>query len=195
MGMRHLVCKGASRFSRMKFIRAGTTSDFRMKMRSSTRNSEMTKKQRGKTAVRKTAGDNPPPVSKATPPGSAQKSPLSADVEAQAQQLIHETGSPTAAKSAVDVAAERERAPDFQEDHFAQRWGFASRALMRGASKPLVDIEGNSWWATQLPSGRWVVWNKENMAASRSFESLPEARQSLAGALSDRPRKSELSSH
>src|SRR5688572_18005672 len=84
---------------------------------------------------RKTGGDSPPPISKPMPPGLVRHSPLSEGVEIQAQKLIHEAGSPTAAKVAVDVAAERENIPDFQEDHFALRWGFASRAEMRAASK------------------------------------------------------------
>jgi hypothetical protein len=142
----------------------------------------MKSKRQIKTQVRKTAGDDPPPLAKPVPPGTVRKSPLSEEVEMQAQKLIHEAGSPNAAKSAVDVAAEREHEPDFQEDHFALRWGFASRAEMRAASKPLTAGDGTPWWATALPSGRWVVWNKEHLAAAETFASLDVARRSLEGA-------------
>jgi hypothetical protein len=142
----------------------------------------MTRKQQSGRVVRKTAGDNPPPAPKPLPPGAVQRSPLSERVELQAQRLIHETGSPSAAKSAVDVAAEREHTPDFQEDHFALRWGFASRAEMRAASKPLSAGDDSAWWATELPSGRWVVWNKEHMAAAETFASLEAARKSVCQA-------------
>src|SRR5439155_557306 len=115
------------------------------------------------------------------PPGSSASSPLPQDIELEAQKLIHETGSVDAAKIAVELAAERENAPDFQEDHFAQRWGFTSRAQLRGSSKPVADSDGNTWWATELPSNRWVVWNKDDMSAEQMFDSLEEARQSLDG--------------
>ena len=138
-------------------------------------------KERASRAVRKTAGDSPPPIAKPLPPGSVPRSPLSKDVELQAQRLIHEAGSTDAAKTAVDVAAEREHAPDFQEDHLAQRWGFASRADMRAASKPISGDDGNTWWATQLANGRWIVWNKEDVKATTTFASLEEARSAMDG--------------
>jgi len=141
----------------------------------------MSRKQHEGRTVRKTAGDRPPPPPKPLPPGTVRQSPLTEVVESQAQRLIHETGSPTAAKEAVDVAADRERVPDFQEDHFALRWGFASRAEMRAASKPIADGDGNNWWATALQNGRWVVWNKDHLAASDTFDSLEAARKSAEG--------------
>jgi len=142
---------------------------------------QQTAKERTSRAVRKTAGDNPPPISKPLPPGSVPRSPLSEGVELQAQKLIHETGSTDAAKTAVDVAAERERVPDFQEDHLAQRWGFASRSEMRAASKPISGDDGNTWWATRLANSRWIVWNKEDVKATTTFESLEEARRAMDG--------------
>jgi hypothetical protein len=129
--------------------------------------------------VRKSAGDHPPPIAKPMPPGTVRQSPLPEHVEVQAQKLIHETGSPGAAKTAVDVAADRELGPDFQEDNFALRWGFRSRAELLAASKPITAGDGSSWWATAIPSERWVVWNKEHMAAGETFGSLEEARGSL----------------
>jgi len=138
-----------------------------------------TTKERPSRVVRKTAGDSPPPISKPLPPGSVSRSPLSKDVELQAQKLIHETGSTDAAKTAVDKAAEREHVPDFQEDHLAQRWGFSSRAEMLAASKPISDGEGGSWWATRLANDRWIVWNKDDVKAMSTFASLEEARRAL----------------
>jgi len=134
----------------------------------------------GPRVVRKTAGDHPPPLSKPMPPGTVRQSPLPELVESQAQKLIHEAGSPAAAKTAVDVAADRERVPDFQEDNFALRWGFSSRAELLAASKPITAEDGSSWWATAIPGVRWVVWNKEHMAASEMFRSLEDARRSLS---------------
>jgi hypothetical protein len=133
-------------------------------------------KERSSRVVRKTAGDDPPPIPKPLPPGSVPRSPLSQEVELQAQKLIHEAGSKDAAKSAVEVAADRERIPDFQEDHFAQRWGFASRAEMRAASKPISADDGNTWWATRLANDRWIVWNKDDLTAKSTFASLDEVR-------------------
>jgi len=141
-------------------------------------------KERTSREVRKTAGDSPPPLARPLPPGSVRQSPLTRDVEVQAQKLIHEAGSTDAAKSAVDVAAEREHVPDFQEDHFAQRWGFASRAEMRAASKPISTAGGDTWWATQVADNRWVVWNKNDLAAARTFSSLDEARRSTESLVS-----------
>jgi len=50
--------------------------------------------------------------------------------------------------------------------------------LARAASKPLTGRDGNHWWATALPGGRWVVWNKEHVAAAESF--TPREREVLA---------------
>jgi len=138
-------------------------------------------KERTSRVVRKTAGDNPPPITKPLPPGSVPRSPLPEEVELQAQKLIHEAGSTHAAKTAVDAAAERECVPDFQEDHFAQRWGFSSRAEMRAASKPISAGDGGSWWATQLAKGGWVVWNKDDLKATTTFASLEDARRAMDG--------------
>jgi hypothetical protein len=138
-------------------------------------------KERTARPTRITAGDNPPPVAKPLPPGSVPQSPLSQKLEMQAQKLIHEAGSKDAAKTAVDVAADREQIPDFQEDHFAQRWGFSSRAEMRSASKPISGGDGTTWWATRLANERWVVWSKDDLTAKSTFASLDEARRVMDG--------------
>lgn len=139
-------------------------------------------KQQSTRVVRTTAGDHPPPLSRPVPPGTVRQSPLPERVEVQAQKLIHEAGSPSAAKTAVDVAADREHGPDFQEDQFARRWCFASRANLLAASKPITGADGAAWWATALPNKRWIVWNKEHMAASETFATLEEAERGVDGA-------------
>lgn len=132
-----------------------------------------------KRDVRPTAGDGAPPLAAPLPPGTMPASPVPLNVEAQAQKLIDEAGSCDAAKSAVDVAAEREHIPDFQEDHFALRFGFASRAELRHASKPLVVNDGVITWATELSDRRWICWSKDDMSASQTFNSLEELQKHL----------------
>jgi len=150
----------------------------------------MARKQRSPRTVRPTAGDHPPPAPKSLPPGVSKRPRLPENIEAQAHKLIRDTGSPAAAKSAVDVAAKREGS-DFQEDHFARRFGFASRAELGDASTALLTEDDRPWWATQLKSGRWIVWNKDNLAARETFGSLAEAQQSLTRQAEGREPKQE----
>jgi len=102
----------------------------------------------------------------------------------QAQVLIHQAGSPVLAKNAVDGAAEREMIPDFREDLFGQRFGFASRAALLAASTPVTAADGTSWWTTAIEGNRWIVWNQEDMSASQTYSTLQEARQSVYPATS-----------
>jgi len=102
-------------------------------------------------------------------------------VEAQAQKLLHEAGSPDLAKSAVDSAAERETEPCFREDMLAQQWGFSSRKEMLDASKPLTDGKGVGWWATAVQDGHWIVWNDSDMSVKEIFISLEAAQTALVG--------------
>src|SRR6478672_5378501 len=91
---------------------------------------------------RKSGGDNAPPQAHVDPPvGSVPTSPISEGVEMQAQTLIHQAGSPVLAKTAVDGAAEREMIPDFREDQFGRRFGFASRPELLAASSPLTAAD------------------------------------------------------
>jgi hypothetical protein len=122
------------------------------------------------------------------PPGTNRQAPLSSGVEQQAQKLIHAAGSTEKAKVAVDAAAEREHVPEFREDHFAQRWGFRSRCDLLKASTPASATGGGEWWTTQLPDTRWIVWSREAMSSTATFDSRAEAIQSLAaGAMSPAP--------
>jgi len=134
--------------------------------------------------VRATAGDNPPLQPHVDPPpGSAAKAPIPEGVEMQAQTLIHQAGSPALAKDAVDGAAERETIPDFREDLFGQRFGFASRPELLAASTPLTAADGTPWWTTAIEGNRWIVWNQDDMTASKTFATIQEARNSIYPAL------------
>jgi len=128
---------------------------------------------------RKTGGDNPPPQSPVYPPGCEHQAPIPEGVEMQAQILIHQAGSPELAKDAVEGAAQREAIPDFREDFFAQRFGFASRLELLAASTPLIAADGTSWWTTAVAENRWIVWNQNDMSASNTYSTLQEARRSV----------------
>jgi len=130
--------------------------------------------------VRATAGDNPPPQSQFDPPtGSVSQAPIPKGLEMQAQSLIHHAGSPALAKNAVDGAAQCELIPDFREDQFGRRFGFASRPELLAASTPLTAADGTPWWATAIADNRWIVWNQNEMSASKTYTSLQEARSSI----------------
>jgi hypothetical protein len=111
--------------------------------------------------------------------GSVPTSPIPEGVEMQAQTLIHQAGSPALAKDAVDGAAEREAIPDFREDHFGRRFGFASRPELLAASTPLVAADGTPWWTTVIAGNRWIVWNQQDMSVSKTYATLQEARNSI----------------
>jgi len=129
--------------------------------------------------VRKTAGDNPPPQPRVYPPGCVHEAPIPEGVEMQAQILIHQAGSTELAKNAVDGAAERETIPDFREDTFAQRFGFASRAELLAASTPLTAADGTPWWTTAIIDSGWIVWNQQDMSATKAYSTVQEARNSV----------------
>jgi hypothetical protein len=129
--------------------------------------------------ARKSGGDNPPAQSHVFPPGAEHLAPIPQGVEKQAQILIHQAGSLALAKNAVEGAAEREAIPDFREDLFAQRFGFASRLDLLAASTPLIAADGASWWTTTVADNRWIVWNQNDMSASNTYATLQEARRSI----------------
>src|SRR5436190_559633 len=129
---------------------------------------------------RATGGDNPPLQPPVNPPaGSVPKAPIPEGIEMQAQTLIHQAGSPALAKDAVDGAAERETIPDFREDTFGRRFGFASRPELLAASTPLTAADGTPWWTTAIDGNRWIVWNQQDMSAAKTFATLQEARNSI----------------
>lgn len=142
----------------------------------------MARKRAASRQVRPAAGDHPPPAPQPRPPGAVHQPPVPEGVEQQAQKLIHEAGSPDRAKSAVDVAAEREALPDFREDHLALRFGFPARRELLAASTPVTTPGGAFWWATPVGEGRWIVWNREDMSAETTFESLDAVRRHLLAA-------------
>ncbi len=141
----------------------------------------MATKRTAERKVRATAGDNPPVQAQADHPvGSAGKAPIPEGVEKQAQALIHQAGSLALAKEAMDGAAERETIPDFREDLFGQRFGFASRPDLLAASTPLTAADGTPWWTTAIEGNRWIVWNQDDMSASKTYSTIEEARNSIS---------------
>ncbi len=141
----------------------------------------MSRKHKSERVVQPAAGHNPPPLPPSRPLGSVPESPIAKGVELHAQKLLHEAGSTSLAKTAVDTAAKRETIPDFREDQFAQRWGFRSRQEMLTHSSPVTAADGETWWATSIKDNRWIVWSQEDMSAAESFETLEEARQHVYG--------------
>jgi len=130
--------------------------------------------------ARATGGDNPPLLPHVDPPvGSASIAPIPEGVEMQAQTLIHQAGSPVLAKEAVDGVAERETIPDFREDLFGRRFGFASRPELLAASTPLTAADGTAWWTTAIGGDRWIVWNQHDMSATKTFATVQAARNSV----------------
>ena len=133
-----------------------------------------------KHVARPTAGDHPPPMAKPYPPGHVAESPLPKGIEAEAQRLLHDAGSPQLAKHAIDTAARRETIPDFRQDTLAQKLGFKSREEMLSASKPITATDGTVWWATHSPKDdRWSLWNEDIIDTDNTFGSLEEARRHI----------------
>ena len=136
-----------------------------------------------KPVTRPTAGDSPPPLPQPFPPGRVADSPLPKGIEAQAQKLLHEAGSPQLAKQAVDTAARRETIPDFRQDMLAQKLGFTSRENLLAASTPITAADGTVWWATNSQrESRWSLWSEESMETTDSFGSLEEVRRHVYAA-------------
>jgi len=137
----------------------------------------VSRKTKSRRSVRRSADDQRQPLKPAPhPPGTNAKSPLSQGVEQDAQRLIHQAGSPSLAKRAVDQAAEREAIPDFRQDLFAQRWGFPSRREMLAASRPACGARV-SWWTTAVGQGRWIAWSDDDLSAEITFRSEVAAKE------------------
>ena len=83
----------------------------------------------------------------------------------------------------MDEAAERETIPDFREDVFGQRFGFASRPELLAASTPLTAADGTPWWTTAIDGNRWIVWNQHDMSAVKTYSTVQEARNSIYPAI------------
>jgi hypothetical protein len=131
-----------------------------------------------KQPARRTADDHPPPIEKPYPPGHLAESPVPKGIEAEAQKLLHDAGSPQLAKHAIDTAARRETIPDFRQDTLAHKLGFKSREEMLSASKPITATDGTVWWATHSPrDSRWSLWSEETVDTANTFGSLEEARR------------------
>ena len=138
----------------------------------------MARKANSRPSVRRSAEDQRPRLEPAPlPPGTNMQSPLSKGVEQDAQRLIHQTGSPSLAKQAVDQAAKRETIPDFRQDLFAQRWGFNSRRELLTASHPVNGARGQSWWTTAVGTQRWIAWSDDDLSAEDTFPTEGAAKE------------------
>jgi hypothetical protein len=102
-------------------------------------------------------------------------------VEAQAQKLLEEAGSPAIAKHAIDAAAQRQPRPDSDPDQFARHCGFDSRTELFSASTKLTASDGAQWWATPLKGNGWVVWSDRDFRVQHVFTTFDDARRSIAG--------------
>lgn len=102
---------------------------------------------------------------------------VSAPVQAQAQKLLNEAGSPDLAKHAVDVAAQNQLAMTLDKDEFARRYGFQSYLDFFEASAPAQSNDGANWFVTAVLAGRWIVWNSQELPAVKEFASAEEAKQ------------------
>jgi len=136
------------------------------------------RKAKSRPPVRPSADDQRPPVEPAPlPPGTSTLSPISKGVEQDAQRLIHQAGSPSLAKQAVDQAAKREAIPEFRQDLFAQRWGFNSRQEFLAASHPVMGARGQSWWTTAVGTQRWIAWSDDDLSAQDTFPTEGAAKE------------------
>jgi hypothetical protein len=126
-----------------------------------------------------------PSVSRPLPPGASIDSTVSQGAELQARRLLHKAGGAANAKRMIDKVIEREAISNFREDAFAARWGFRSRAELLSASQPLFNAEDSSWWATQIPDGRWIVWGDDDLSAEQAFASLEDARRAVGDGIPD----------
>lgn len=129
--------------------------------------------------LQEAGGDNPAPQSGNYPVGCTHEAPIPVGVELLAQVLLHQAGSAELAKKAVEGAAHRESIPDFREDLFGRRFGFATRGELLAASTPVIAADGTQWWTTTIPDNRWIVWNQEDMSATQAYATLQDARRSV----------------
>ncbi len=133
-----------------------------------------------------------PPLPRPMPPGVETKRTVPHDVELQAQRLIRKVGSADAAKQVIDAVSEQEASSDFLEDTFAVRWGFASRKELLSASKPLFNDETSNWWITQLPTGRWIVWSRDDFSTRTTFATMRDAEAAVTQPRGEQPKRSTL---
>ena len=102
---------------------------------------------------------------------------LTPPLQAQAQRLLDEAGSPELAKHAVDAAAERqEHGPS---DDLVSEGGFESWEEMLTLSTS-IDLDGDQWWITPFPRrDGWMLWNQRGGQSPRLFPSFEEAYRHL----------------
>jgi hypothetical protein len=104
---------------------------------------------------------------------------LTAPLQAHAEQLVKEAGSPELAKHAVDSAAASSNEPAPDKDAFARQSGFTSYLDLFEASTPAGTADGKNWFLTALPGGGWITWNDADLTANGPFDSPEDARGHL----------------
>ena len=120
--------------------------------------------------LQEAGGDNPAPQSGNYPVGCTHEAPIPVGVELLAQVLLHQAGSAELAKKAVEGAAHRESIPDFREDLFGRRFGFATRGELLAASTPVIAVHplANALSARKRVSG-WPMDIKGSAAGTGSI--------------------------
>jgi len=100
---------------------------------------------------------------------------VTAPLQAQAQKLLEEAGSPELAKHAVDEAA-RQHTEQAGPEKLVQEWGFGSWDELITLSTNLIAPDGASWWITPHHHQGWMLWNHNEWQAHKLFGSFEEAR-------------------
>jgi hypothetical protein len=117
------------------------------------------------------------------PPGEqaarwAEHEHVAEPVQEQARKLVEEAGSKELAKQAIDNTDRPSALRPSSRDEFAQQLGFASYLELFEASQPL-RTEGEKRWCATAVEDRWIVWNDQDLQASRPFDSAEAAAASV----------------
>lgn len=126
-------------------------------------------------------GTKPPPK----PPGESSSTSSAAHwvehehvappLEAQAEQLLKNAGSPGLAHQALRAAERHPPAVGTPQDEFARRWGFTSYLELFEASTLVRSAVGKNWRVVVAPQGGWIVWNETDFRADRTYPTREEA--------------------
>jgi hypothetical protein len=100
---------------------------------------------------------------------------VSPPLQAHAQQLVDEAGSPELARQAVNAAEHHPPARASSQDEFARRWGFRSYLELFEGSTLVRSAGGKSWRVTSVSGGGWIAWNETDLTAERTFATREEA--------------------
>ena len=100
--------------------------------------------------------------------------------DAQAKQLLQETGSPELAKHAVDQAHAQAKTPTppasaAEQDAAARQFGYESFDALVKDSTPFPVEHGRTLMVCELKDGRWIRFDRENWPKHELFQSRDEA--------------------